>query len=105
VVTRQSAEVENYMNSVERVVQYSRRDLIEQEAPHEVPGHKPAESWPAEGAINFENIRMRYRPGLPEVLKGTLLCSLMAFRRLKFLRSVGVSMHVHGGEKIGIVGR
>lgn len=86
LVTRQSAEVENYMNSVERVLQYSRKDLIVQEAAHEVPECKPSASWPSEGAIDFEAIRMSYRSGLPEVLKG-------------------ITMHIHGGEKVGIVGR
>lgn len=52
------------------VVQYSRRDLIEQEAPHEIPDHKPPPEWPSEGAIEFKGIRMSYRAGLPEVLKG-----------------------------------
>jgi ATP-binding cassette, subfamily C (CFTR/MRP), member 1 len=70
MVTRQSAEVENYMNSVERVVQYSRKDLIAQEAPYEVSERKPLAEWPSEGAIEFDSIRMSYRPGLPEVLKG-----------------------------------
>nr|VWO95278.1 Transcriptional regulatory protein SEF1 [Ganoderma boninense] len=86
MVTRQSAEVENYMSSVERILQYSRDDVIAQEAPHEIPGHKPAPEWPAKGAIEFNDVHMRYRPGLPLVLKG-------------------LSMQVHGGEKIGVVGR
>ncbi|KAF8896584.1 P-loop containing nucleoside triphosphate hydrolase protein [Infundibulicybe gibba] len=41
LVTRQSAEVENYMNSVER------------EAPHEVPDQKPSPQWPEHGAVGF----------------------------------------------------
>ncbi|KAI1797261.1 P-loop containing nucleoside triphosphate hydrolase protein [Ganoderma leucocontextum] len=86
VVTRQSAEVENYMSSVERILQYSREDVIVQEAPHEIPGHKPIPEWPAKGAIEFNDVHMRYRPGLPLVLRG-------------------LSMQIHGGEKIGVVGR
>ncbi|KAI0360038.1 ABC protein [Trametes cingulata] len=86
MVTRQSAEVENYMSSVERIVQYSRDDQIPQEAPHEIPDHKPPPDWPARGAIEFKDVVMRYRPGLPFVLKG-------------------LSMQVNGGEKIGVVGR
>ncbi|KZT29601.1 ABC protein [Neolentinus lepideus HHB14362 ss-1] len=86
MVTRQTAETENYMNSVERVVHYSRGDLIEQEASHEKPDCMPPSNWPSEGAIEFRNVKMSYRKGLPLVLKG-------------------ISMKVRGGEKIGIVGR
>ncbi|OCH94438.1 ABC protein [Obba rivulosa] len=86
VVTRQSAEVENYMSSVERVVQYSRGDQVEQEAPQEVPDHEPPSQWPDKGAIEFKDVVMRYRQGLPVVLKG-------------------LSLSIRGGEKIGVVGR
>ncbi|KAL6299258.1 P-loop containing nucleoside triphosphate hydrolase protein [Sparassis latifolia] len=86
MLTRQSAEVETYMSSVERVVQYSRGDLIEQELPHEIPDRRPPAVWPARGAIQFNEVVMRYRPGLPFVLKG-------------------LSLDIRGGEKIGVVGR
>ncbi|KAJ7175120.1 ABC protein [Mycena crocata] len=87
VSTRLSAEVENYMNSVERVVHYARGDVVPREAPHESePQHKPAPEWPAHGAIEFKNVTMAYRPGLPNVLHG-------------------ISMHIKSGEKIGVVGR
>ncbi|KAJ7221015.1 ABC protein [Mycena haematopus] len=73
VATRQSAELENYMNAVERVVHYSRRDLIPQEAAYESDkAHKPPPEWPTRG--------------LPNVLHG-------------------ISMSIHAGEKIGVVGR
>ena len=68
------------------VLQYSRGDVIDQEAPHEIPDSKPAPEWPAKGAIEFKDVTMRYRPGLPLVLKS-------------------LSMQVKGGEKIGVVGR
>lgn len=74
------------MNSVERVVHYSRSDLIEQEAPHEIPDHKPPGDWPSGGAIEFKDVVMSYRPGLPAILKG-------------------LSLRIEPGEKIGIVGR
>lgn len=86
MLTRQSAEVENYMNSVERVVHYARSDIIPQEAPHEIEDKRPPTQWPQSGAIEFKDIKMSYRPGLPNVLHG-------------------ISMHVSGGEKIGVVGR
>ncbi|KAJ3775268.1 ABC transporter [Lentinula raphanica] len=83
-LVRQSAEVENDMNSVERVVYYV--EEIEQEAAHELPDKKPPSPWPSQGHVKFDNVVLKYRPELPPVLKG-------------------ISMDVRGGEKIGIVGR
>jgi ABC-type multidrug transport system fused ATPase/permease subunit len=83
-MVRQSAEVENDMNSVERIVHYA--TAIEQEAPQEIPDKKPNSSWPAEGHVELRNVVFSYRPELPAVLKG-------------------ISMNIAGGEKIGIVGR
>ncbi|KAF8530162.1 ABC protein [Hysterangium stoloniferum] len=85
MITRQSAEVENFMNSVERVVHYSDTDL-EQEAPHEKDGVNPSQDWPSEGAVELKDVVMTYRPGLDPVLKG-------------------ISMSIRSQEKIGIVGR
>ncbi|KAF8896247.1 ABC transporter [Infundibulicybe gibba] len=83
-LVRQSAEVENNMNSVERIVHYATE--IEQEAPHDLPDNKPPSSWPADGQLELRDIVLNYRPELPPVLKG-------------------ISMTVKAGEKIGIVGR
>lgn len=68
------------------VVEYSRDGGLEQEKPHEIEDTKPPSEWPEHGAIEFKNIVMSYRPGLPTVLKG-------------------VSVNIKGGEKIGVVGR
>ncbi|KAH9043416.1 ABC transporter [Lactarius hengduanensis] len=81
---RQLAEVENDMNSVERIVHYA-RDL-EQEPPHGIPARKPSAPWPSNGKLEINEAVLKYRPELPLVLKG-------------------LSMSVQGGEKIGIVGR
>ncbi|OBZ72274.1 Oligomycin resistance ATP-dependent permease YOR1 [Grifola frondosa] len=105
MVTRQSAEVEVGLElyiafdmtstqctelyefcGTHTVVQYSRGDQIEREPPHEIEDHKPAPEWPANGAIEFKDVVMRYRPGLPYVLKG-------------------LSLNIRGGEKVGVVGR
>ena len=83
-MVRQLAEVENHMNSVERIVYYA-RDL-EREPPHEIPERKPTARWPDEGKLEIKDAFLKYRPELPLVLKG-------------------LSMTVNGGEKIGIVGR
>lgn len=83
-LVRQLAQVENDMNSVERLVYYAER--VEQEASHEIAETKPPKSWPSSGQIDLENVVMKYRPELPSVLKG-------------------MSLSVGSGEKIGIVGR
>ncbi|KAG0647532.1 Multidrug resistance fer6 [Hyphodiscus hymeniophilus] len=82
VLVRQMAEVENSMNSTERMHHYATQ--IEEEAPLEIG--KVPESWPTYGEIVFDNIQMRYRAGLPLVLKN-------------------VSLHVQPGESLGVVGR
>ena len=79
---RQLAEVENGMNAVERIEYYGTE--LEEEAPEhtvEVPA-----AWPEKGEIVFDGVEMRYRAGLPLVLRG-------------------LNMRVAGGERIGIVGR
>lgn len=83
-LVRQSAEVENDFNSVERIYHYAHE--LEQEAPHELPDRKPEAPWPADGQIEIKDVVLKYRPELPPVLKG-------------------LSMSVRPGEKIGIVGR
>ncbi|KAJ3763217.1 ABC protein [Lentinula raphanica] len=86
VVTRQSAEIENYMNAVERAVHYGKAESIEQEPPHEIKASEPPTSWPQDGTICFENVSMTYRPGLPNVLQD-------------------MNINIRANEKIGIVGR
>ncbi|GAA5955029.1 hypothetical protein JCM3765_003165 [Sporobolomyces pararoseus] len=83
-MVRQGAEVENDMNSVERLLHYGNN--LEEEAPAVIEDNRPAESWPAAGAIEFDNVFMSYRPDLPPVLKG-------------------LSLSVGAGERIGVVGR
>jgi ABC-type multidrug transport system fused ATPase/permease subunit len=79
---RQLAEVENGMNAVERLLHYGTK--LEEEAPLQTV--EVRKSWPEKGEIIFDNVEMRYRPELPLVLRG-------------------LTMHVRGGERIGIVGR
>ncbi|KAI9447656.1 ABC transporter [Lactarius indigo] len=83
-MVRQLSEVENNMNSVERIVYYARN--LEQEPPHEIPDKKPPTPWPIHGKLEINEAVLKYRPELPQVLKG-------------------LSMSIEGGEKIGIVGR
>jgi len=83
-LVRQIAELENDMNSVERIIHYANN--LKQEPPHEIPETKPEVPWPAEGRVEIKDAVLRYRPELPDVLKG-------------------LTMDVAPGEKIGIVGR
>ncbi|TCD64284.1 hypothetical protein EIP91_004292 [Steccherinum ochraceum] len=83
-MVRQSAEVENNMNSVERIVHYASE--LEQEAPHDIPEKRPPGSWPSKGEVELRDVELKYRPELPSVLRG-------------------LSMHIAPGEKVGIVGR
>ncbi|PWN19482.1 putative YOR1-ABC transporter [Microstroma glucosiphilum] len=82
-MTRQVAEVENDMNSVERIAYYA--NSLDQEASQETGAGLPA-SWPSQGEIDIKGVSLRYREGLPLVLSD-------------------VNLHVEGGEKVGIVGR
>lgn len=76
-------QLQNNMNSVERLSYYA--SDLEQEAAYEIPG-AVSHTWPEKGGIKFENVRMRYRPELPEVLKG-------------------INFEVHPGKRVGICGR
>ncbi|KAJ8350063.1 hypothetical protein SKAU_G00251930, partial [Synaphobranchus kaupii] len=79
---RQSAEVENMMTSVERVVEYTE---LENEAPWETQ-KRPSAEWPSQGCITFDRVNFAYSADGPMVLK-----NMKAVFRPK--------------EKVGIVGR
>jgi ABC-type multidrug transport system fused ATPase/permease subunit len=79
--TRQFAEVENNMNATERIHHYA--IAIESEAPSEIPENRPPDSWPQTGELIIRDAVMRYRDDLPTVLNG-------------------LSLHIKGGERIGI---
>ncbi|KAL1718255.1 P-loop containing nucleoside triphosphate hydrolase protein [Schizophyllum commune] len=81
-IVTQYAELEQNMNAVERILNYSE---LPAEAPPTTPEDPPAD-WPSQGRIEFKDVEMAYRPGLPLVLKG-------------------VSFTIEPGEKVGIVGR
>lgn len=60
-------EVEQDMNSAERVIEYAYH--APQEAAYIISETCPPPLWPQEGQIHFENASLSYRPGLPLVLK------------------------------------
>ena len=54
------------MNAVERVLVYA--DLPPEGAT--TTPNDPPQSWPDQGNVRFENVHLKYREGLPLVLKG-----------------------------------
>ncbi|NXG12463.1 MRP3 protein, partial [Sakesphorus luctuosus] len=82
-MVRMTSELETNIVAVERIKEYSE---TETEAPWTIEGKSPPEDWPSKGELEFVNYSVRYRKGLDLVLKG-------------------LNLQVHGGEKIGIVGR
>tara|TARA_B110000977_G_scaffold200812_1_gene292715 strand:+ start:9872 stop:14014 length:4143 start_codon:yes stop_codon:yes gene_type:complete len=84
--TNMATELETKMNAVERVVEYTDLPL---ESPHDddlsVALGLPV-AWPEKGTLEVTKLNMRYRPGLPLVLKDLSFVAL-------------------GGEKLGICGR
>jgi len=80
---RQSAEVENQMVSVERIVGFSQ---TVPEAPLLIEKEAPPSSWPPRGDIHFIDACVRYRPELPLVLQN-------------------ISVHIPAGSTAGVVGR
>ncbi|XP_076603001.1 ATP-binding cassette sub-family C member 4-like [Chaetodon auriga] len=79
---RQSAEIENMMTSVERVVEYAE---LESEAPWETD-KQPPHDWPKAGSITFDRVNLSYSDSEPLVLKN-------------------LTVVFTSREKVGIVGR
>ncbi|XP_033213303.1 probable multidrug resistance-associated protein lethal(2)03659 [Belonocnema kinseyi] len=80
----QTADMENQMTSVERIVEYTK--VEEEQSLESGPENKPPENWPSEGKIEFRNVFLRYSPDKPAVLKN-------------------LNFTILPKEKIGIVGR
>ncbi|XP_058066855.1 probable multidrug resistance-associated protein lethal(2)03659 [Anopheles bellator] len=83
---RQSAELENTMTSVERVVEYD--DVDPEPALVSEGDRKPPPDWPAEGGVKFDKVSLRYAPDTD---------SEQVLRDLEF--------EISPREKVGIVGR
>ncbi|KAG0196953.1 hypothetical protein BGX28_009529, partial [Mortierella sp. GBA30] len=79
------ANLENNMNSAERLVHYV-KNLPQEPATESRPDHKPPSTWPAQGQIEFQQVTMRYRPELAPVLRD-------------------ISFSIQAGHNIGVVGR
>ncbi|ULT98914.1 hypothetical protein L3Y34_000336 [Caenorhabditis briggsae] len=84
ICVRSVSEIESNIVSVERVNEYQK---LEPEAPWEVENsEKLDQNWPDQGKIELEGFSMRYRKNLPLVLKN-------------------IDLKIHGGERIGVIGR
>jgi len=80
---RVTADMEQQMNSIERVVHYSR---LEQEGPFEIQ-LPSSTSWPTRGEIIFDQVTLKYRAGLSQNALNN------------------VSFQIQPREKIGVAGR
>lgn len=85
---RSATQVENFMNSAERISHYALK-LPQEEGfstnDDNVPGYSER-TWPSEGVVEFQNASMAYRPELPLVLKN-------------------LTFKTKAAEKVGICGR
>lgn len=81
---RMASDMEANMVAVERVQEYT---SIESEGERHTPvDNELPSSWPSNGRVEFRGAKLRYRPGLPLVLKG-------------------LDIAIPAGSKVGVVGR
>ncbi|KAF1321108.1 Atp-binding protein, partial [Globisporangium splendens] len=81
---RMISQLQTQMVSVERIKTYS--EMPVEGALESRADQKPSFDWPTAGAIQFNQVSLRYRPGLPRVLRS-------------------LTFSVKPQEKIGVVGR
>ncbi|KAL9659439.1 hypothetical protein QQ045_024245 [Rhodiola kirilowii] len=82
-MTRWYCNLSNYIISVERLKQFMH---IPPEAPAIINSNRPPASWPRTGRIELQNLKIKYRPNAPLVLKG-------------------ISCVFKEGTRVGVVGR
>ncbi|XP_057772130.1 ABC transporter C family member 8-like [Salvia miltiorrhiza] len=82
-LSRWYSSLANYIVSVERIKQYMH---IPPEPPAIVADTRPSASWPSKGRIELLDLKIRYRPNAPIVLKG-------------------ITCIFEEGKRVGVVGR
>ncbi|CAG2177906.1 unnamed protein product, partial [Oppiella nova] len=82
---RNTADLENQMTSVERILEYS--ELESEESPKEADSRlNVSPDWPLEGSIHFQDVCLTYENSTNETL-------------------IEINCEIKGGERVGIVGR
>jgi ATP-binding cassette subfamily C (CFTR/MRP) protein 1 len=76
-------QVETQAVSIERVCEYSRLEPEEVLTESEMRRGHPPPSWPSSGKLEWQDVMLRYRPGLPAALKS-------------------ITWTINPGEKIGM---
>lgn len=82
--TRDSAEIEYEMTSVERIIEYTK--IASEPSLKSDPNQQPPRHWPSCGQIIFKNVDFKYSNSRALVLSN-------------------LSFQINAGEKIGIIGR
>lgn len=82
-LSRWYSSLANYIVSIERIKQYMH---IPSEPPAIIADNRPPTSWPTKGRIELLDLKIRYRPNAPIVLKG-------------------VTCTFKEGTRVGVVGR
>ncbi|XP_012069008.2 ABC transporter C family member 8 [Jatropha curcas] len=82
-MSRWYCNLSNYMISIERMKQFMH---IPTEPPAIVEDKRPPPSWPSNGRIELQELKIRYRPNAPLVLKG-------------------INCTFKEGTRVGVVGR
>ena len=80
-VVKNYADVESNMTSVERLEHFMQIDEEDTKVPP-----PPPQDWPTEGALQFQQVELRYRPNLPQALRK-------------------MQLNVPAQSKVGLVGR
>ncbi|KAL7247993.1 hypothetical protein ACSBR2_002820 [Camellia fascicularis] len=85
IMSRWYCNLANYIISVERIKQFMN---IPPEPPAIVDDARPPPSWPSHGRIELHDLKIRYRPNAPLVLKG-ITCTFNEGRRVGVVGRTG----------------
>jgi len=107
-LTRFYSYLENYIVSVERIKQFMH---LPAEPPAVISDSRPPPSWPSEGRIDLQNLRVRDLKPLQNNKKLDLPpCSYFVYLQVKYRPNAptvlrGITCTFEAGSKIGVVGR